>query len=146
MIPYIFPLLLSIFFSNPSPICSCAENGKITEEKYQSYDLILRGEIVKIQNGELDKALFIRIKTLYRGEHKIETIEIKTPSRPGFCGLNAGTGDEWLFFASSKNEKFSAHICTRSKNLNPDNHMYEFQKEEIQNDLIFLEAKLPLEE
>lgn len=136
---FILSMLILLFSSTSTPFCSCGEAGEITEEKYKAYDLVLRGEIVKIEPGEVDKTLIIRVKTLYKGENKSDLLEIKTPSLPGHCGLNAGPGDEWLFFAFSDAGKFSTNICTRSKNLDPDNYRYRFQKEEIENDLLFLE-------
>lgn len=119
--------------------CSCISLGKIDEEQYNQYDIILKCTVLKITDGEWDKAIRVKVDAYYKGDSKKDTIDIISPVSSGMCGIFPLAGETWLIFANKENGKFRTHLCTRTKTMNPN--AWDYNKDELEDDLKFLEAK-----
>jgi hypothetical protein len=120
--------------------CSCMDPGKINDEQYNSYDLIVKGEIEKIEDGEWTRIIYIRIEKNYKGSLDSKLVEISSPSQSGMCGIFPEIGENWLIYANNSNGTYSTGLCTRTKRLNDD--AWNYNKEEIESDLTYLERRL----
>ena len=133
---YLF-LLLSVI-SNPGEktFCSCAPTVAINNEEIDDYDLIFRGVIQKLDTVNQQRQISFKLKKLYKGDLKTETVRLLTSLDLSMCGLNIGTKGEWLLFAYEKNNEYWTNSCTRSGDI--DSYR-ESVKERIKDDLVFLE-------
>jgi hypothetical protein len=120
--------------------CSCASLGKINEEQFKSYDLIVKGQIEKVEKGEWIRTIYVRIEQQYKGVIKSELVIIYTPSESGMCGIFPKVGETWLIFAQKDENSYSTILCTRTKNMNPE--AWNYDKDEIDSDIKYLENKI----
>jgi len=130
-------LLLFGLFAN-KPNCSCIPLGPINDKQYEEYDLIAKGKIVKVSVKAWTRTIYLNVKTYYKGK-KQSQIKIITPSTEGMCGIGPHVGEDWLIFAYNENKSYRTELCTRTKNLNPK--AWDYNKDEIDNDIKFLEEK-----
>ena len=133
----LFSLLL---LSRVTYACSCLPLGKIDEKQYNEYDLIIKGKITKLVEKNFTRIIYIKVDKYFKGKLRVTTIKVESPSQSGMCGIFPKIGEEWLVFASKKDNSFNTSLCTRTKSLNPK--AWDYRKEEIDNDLKFLEDKL----
>ncbi|WP_026934257.1 hypothetical protein [Christiangramia echinicola] len=130
-------VILSLFSSpNDFDFCTCSESKEITQEDIEDYDLILHGIVQKIETVEHQKLITLNIKTLYKGNLENNIVTISTPADLAMCGLNIGTGTEWLLFAFDENGEYSTNSCTRSGDL--DSYI-DWIKDRVEKDIVFLE-------
>ncbi|MBL4752216.1 MAG: hypothetical protein JKY52_01265 [Flavobacteriales bacterium] len=133
-------LILLALISLEGFCCSCIGFGEINEEQYNSYDLIVKGQIEKIEEGAWTRTIYVRIEKEYKGNVKSELVLITSPSQSGICGIFPKTGETWLMYANKSENTYSTDLCTRTKSLNPK--AWNYNKEEIESDLVFLEKRL----
>ena len=130
-------LLFGLFVNNP--YCSCIPLPQIDDKQYEEYDLIVKGKVIKVLNGKWTKSIYLNVKTYYKGGNKQSQIKIIMSSTEGMCGISSQVGEDWLIFAYTENKSYRTNICTRTKNLNPK--AWDYNKDEIDNDIKFLEEK-----
>ena len=94
--------------------CSCMPNGEIDAKQYHSYDLIIRGEIVKIDSQQYDNLVTVKIKKTFKGETAEKTVVIKTPSSSAACGIHFLEGEQYLIYATQRKEQYSSILCSRT--------------------------------
>ncbi|MBL4593004.1 MAG: hypothetical protein JKX68_04215 [Flavobacteriales bacterium] len=116
--------------------------GKINDEQYNSYDLIVKGKIEKIENGEWTRTIYVRIEKKYKGDLDSKLVEISSSSESGMCGIFPETGETWLIYANKSENTYSTNMCTRTKTLNKE--AWNYNQEEIKKDLAYLENKLEI--
>ncbi|HWI94153.1 MAG TPA: hypothetical protein VNT20_22925 [Flavisolibacter sp.] len=131
-----FALLFLVPFHT---ICDCEPLGKISEEQYNSYNIIFAGRVVGIKDGRLENVISFKVNTYYKGKQSRDTIKVFTPSSGASCGISPEIGEDWLVFTYYLDTKVKTMLCTRTKRMNSNSLDYE--KEELGNDLKFLEAK-----
>jgi hypothetical protein len=137
----LFKFLTATFFIPFTGICcSCLPLAGITEADYNSYQLILKGKVTQVIESNFERILEIKVAFYYKGSLKTDTVRISTPLEEGMCGINPGVGDNWLIFAYADRYYYRTNLCTRTRNMNPDS--WNFDKDELQQDLEFLEDKL----
>lgn len=137
MLYYFF--IIALIASNTNPWCSCIPPGKITEEQYNEYAVILKGKVIKINEARWERTLTVKADIYYKGTQTKDTIKIISPASSGECGIFPKTGEDWLFFAYERNSKLETHLCTRTKTMN--SKAWDYRKEELEDDLNFLETK-----
>lgn len=137
MLYYFF--IIGLVVSNISPWCSCIPPGEINEEQYNEYAVILKGKIIKINEGRWERTISIKVDTYYKGSQTKDTIKIISPASSGECGIFPQIGENWLIFAFNQEGKYTTHLCTRTKTMN--SKAWNFNKSDLENDLKFLEAK-----
>lgn len=120
-------------------ICDCEPLGKISEEQYNSYDIIFAGRVIGIKDGRLENAISFKVGTYYKGKQIQDTIKVFTPSSGASCGISPEIGEDWLVFTYYIDTKVKTMLCTRTKRMNRNSLNYE--KDDLENDLKFLEAK-----
>jgi len=98
---------------------------------------LIRGSQVQVLKGEL---IYLTFETYYKGNETQNKIKIITPAQQGLCGIVPKVGERWLIFAYEEEQGFHTELCTRTKNLNPK--AWDYRKDEIDDDIKFLEAKL----
>jgi hypothetical protein len=133
-------LILLTLISFKGLCCSCINFGEINDKVYNSYDIIVKGQIEKVEEGELSRTIYIRIEKEYKGNIKSELISITSPSQSGMCGIFPKIGEVWLMYASKSESIYFTDMCTRTKNMNQN--AWNYNKEEIESDLIYLEKRL----
>lgn len=133
-------LLILLLLSSITYSCSCAPQGKIDEKQYAKYDLIIKGKIVKLVENGYTRIIYIRVDTYFKGKLSKKTVKVESPSQEGICGIFPEIGEQWLLFAYKKDNIYNTNLCTRTKNLSPK--AWNFRKDEIEDDLKFLEEKL----
>jgi len=102
--------------------------------------LILKGKIIKVVEVKNSRLIILKVTTYYKGILESDTATITTPAEGGMCGIIASVGEEWLFFAYGEKYGYKTNLCTRSKNMNPK--AWDYNEEELKQDLEFLEDKL----
>ena len=132
--------LLFVLISLKGLCCSCIYQGEINDEQFNFYDLIIHGEIEKVEEYEWTRTIYVRIKVQYKGMVKTELVLISSPSQSGTCGVFPKVGENWLIFANKSDGLYSKSLCTRTKNMNPES--WHYNKDEIELDLKYLESKL----
>ena len=130
-------LFFGLFIQKPN--CSCSLLPPIDDKQYEEYDLIAKGKVVKVSVKNWARTIYLNVKTYYKGGNKQSQIKIITSSTEGMCGIGPHVGEDWLIFAYTENKYYRTDICTKTKNLNPKAWVYN--KEEIDNDIKFLEDK-----
>ncbi len=130
-----FLLLSSITYS-----CSCIPLGKIDEKQYREYDLIIKGQIIRIVDKNFARIIYIKVEKYFKGKQNITTIKVESPSQSGSCGIFPKIGEQWLVFAYKQSNGYNTSLCTRTKNFNPK--AWNFRKDEIEDDLKFLDGKI----
>lgn len=110
------------------------------DKQYNEYDLIIRGKVTGIIKKEFSKYISVKIFKYYKGKLKSKRITIETPANDGICGIAVTTGEEWLIFTYKRGDSYVTNLCTRTKTLSPK--AWNYRKEEIEDDLIYLEEKL----
>ncbi|ELR68889.1 hypothetical protein C900_05669 [Fulvivirga imtechensis AK7] len=136
----IITLTLLLLISYKGFCCSCQRPEKISNKDFNSYDLIVKGRIDKIDKGDRVNVIYVRIERRYKGVITGEAVTVSTPSQSGMCGISPQVGDTWLIFANSYKDSYITDICTRTKSLNPQ--AWNYRKQEVKDDLRFLERKL----
>lgn len=135
-------LIISLFI-RPAFSCSCLEIGKLNDEQYNSYELILMGEVFYIDDSlEFENVFHVKINSLYKGHFSFDTIKIFTPKSSGSCGLFTMVGFNWIFYLTNYSNKYEVSDCSPSKivvHKSPNNY-----RKEIKEDLVFLIKKLIL--
>jgi len=134
---FLFSLLL---LSSVTYSCSCIPLGKIDEKQYSEYDLIIKGKIIRLVEKYFARIIYIKVDTYFKGRQNTTIIKIESPSQSGMCGIFPKIGEQWLLFAYKKGKSYNTSLCTRTRNLNPK--AWNFKKDEIDDDLKFLEGKL----
>jgi len=134
---FLFGLLL---LSGVTYSCSCILLGKIDEKQYNEYDLIIKGKIIRLEEKNFARIIYIKVDTYFKGGQNTTTIKVESPSQSGMCGIFPKIGEQWLVFAYKKGNSYNTSLCTRTKNLNPK--AWDFKKDGIDDDLKFLEGKL----
>ena len=86
------------------------------------------------------RIIYIKVDTYFKGRQNTTTIKVESPSQSGMCGIFPKIGEQWLVFAYKKGNSYNTSLCTRTKNLNPK--AWNFRKDEIDDDLKFLDGKL----
>lgn len=133
-------LILFLLLSLEGMCCSCINQGEINIEQYNSYSLIIKGQIEKIEEGEWSHSIYVRIERSYKGNFKGELVQITSPSQSGRCGIFPKVGETWLMYAKISDNGYSTNLCTRTKTVNQD--AWNYNKEEIESDIAFLEKRL----
>ena len=133
-------LLLSLSYTLIGSCCTCVNQGEINDEQYNSYDLIVKGQIEKIEEDGWSKTIHIRIETLYKGQHDNKLLKIQTPSQSGMCGIFPKVGENWLMFTYKNEKGFTTSLCTRTKNMNRNG--WDYNRKELKSDVKFLERRL----
>jgi hypothetical protein len=134
-------LLLFSFLTYKSPYCSCSPLGPIDDKQYNEYNLNVKGRVTKVlKSNFFEKTIYLKVETYYKGVDSLTTLKITTPSQEGMCGIVPKVGEEWVMFAYAEKKRFSTQLCTRTKNMNPK--AWDYNKDEIANDIKFLEEKL----
>ncbi len=136
---YLF-LFSFLLLSRVTYSCSCIPLGKIDEKQYSEYDLIIKGKIIRLVEKNFARIIYITVDTYFKGRQNTATIKVESPSQSGMCGIFPKIGEQWLVFAYKKGDSYNTSLCTRTKNLNPK--AWDFKKDEIDDDLKFLEDKL----
>ena len=126
-----FFLLLSLLTYKPN-FCSCVPPGPIDEQQYNEYSLIVKGKVAKVSVSNFE--------TNYKGKDGQSTVKITSPREEGECAIFPKVGEKWLMFAYADGKGYRTNICTRTKNMNPN--AWNYRKDEINDDIKFLEAKL----
>lgn len=134
---FLFSLLL---LSSVTYSCSCIPLGKIDEKQYGEYDLIIKGKITRLVEKSFSRIIYIKVDTYFKGRENTTIIKVESPSQSGMCGIFPKIGEQWLVFAHKNGNSYNTSLCTRTKNLNPK--AWDFKKDEIDEDLKFLESKL----
>jgi hypothetical protein len=137
MLPFL--LLFSLLTHKPN-YCSCIPLPPIDEQQYNEYNLIVKGRVAKISLNNFERTIDLIVETFYKGGQNKTKIKIMAPRQEGMCGIVPKVGEEWLMFAYTDKGRFRTELCTRTKNMNPK--AWDYNKNEIINDLKFLEAKL----
>lgn len=119
--------------------CSCIPLPPIDEQQFKEYDLIAKGKVTKISLSNFERTIDVTIEKYYKGEQKKTIMKITTPRQEGMCGIVPKVGEDWLMFAYADKNGFRTELCTRTKNMNPK--AWDYNKDEIANDIKFLEAK-----
>jgi hypothetical protein len=136
-------LLLLFSLLTPKPnYCSCIPLPPIDEQQYNEYDLIVKGKVAKISLSNSKRSIDVIVETYYKGRQNKTKIKIITPRQEGECGIVPKIGEDWLMFAFVDKNGFRTELCTRTKNMNPK--AWDYNKNEITDDIKFLEAKLPI--
>lgn len=135
----IFIFLICTLFGQIANCCSCSPLGTIDEKEYNQYNLIAKGKISKVVEGRFKRTIYLKVDTYYKGDKREKTITIESPSESGMCGIFPKVGESWLMFAHTSGKAFKTDLCTRTKNMNPK--VWDYKKEELREDLAFLEAK-----
>ncbi len=130
---YLF-VLITAFLLNPSEdFCSCLPVGEISEEKYDSYDLILKGRVEKAREEGKEVIYTVRVEKLYKGEGIQKDIEIRSHQYSSMCGIGFMPGQEWLIYGYKKENYFMTDLFTRSLRMDTERH-----RDRLNNDLSFL--------
>lgn len=129
-------LIVQLLFANSdSFFCSCSEPSLMDNEEYRHYDLIVQGLVTSIEENENHlKTITLEIKKNYKGEISGTSVAISTPKRLSYCGLNIGTGSEWIIYAYKEDGRYQTNSCTRSSELPPR----DFRRQSVEDDLKFL--------
>jgi hypothetical protein len=135
-----FILFSLMLISSVTYSCSCIPLGKMDEKQYNRYDLIIKGKIIQLEEKGFTRIIYIKVDTYFKGKLDTTTIQVASPNQSGMCGIFPKIGEEWLVFGYKEGNGFTTSLCTRSKSLNPDK--WNFKKNEIEDDLKFLEGKL----
>lgn len=135
-----FYLLCLTILSQVAYSCSCIPLGTIDDKQYNQYDLIIKGKIIKLIEKKFTRITYIKVDTYFKGTQNSTTIKIKSPSQSGMCGIFPKIGEHWLIYAYKKDNAYETSLCTRTKNLN--SKVSNFRKNEIEEDLNFLEQKV----
>ena len=120
--------------------CSCLPLGPIDEKQFKEYDLIVKAKVIKIIVHNFERTIYLSVDTYYKGDNEQKTIEISTPDRESICGITPAVNEVWLIFAYLLDQNYETSLCTRTKNMNPK--AWNYNKNEIDSDLKFLEAKI----
>jgi hypothetical protein len=131
--------LLSLLTHNPN-YCSCATLEPIDDQQYNKYNLIVKGRIASISLSNFKRTIDLNVETYYKGGQNKTKIKITTQGQESMCGIVPKVGEEWLMFAYADKKGFRTELCTRTKNMNPN--AWDYNKNEISEDIKFLEAKL----
>ena len=132
-------LLIFSLLTSKLNYCSCTPLPPIDEQQYKEYDLILKGKVSKISVINSERMIDFAVETFYKGQQNKARIKITTPSQEGMCGIIPKVGERWLVFAYADKNGFHTELCTRTKNMNPK--AWDYNKNEVTEDLKFLEAK-----
>lgn len=119
--------------------CSCLPPQPIDDTQYSQYNLIAEGKIKKVVAKDLERIIFFKVNTFYKGQSKQRTIIIHTPLTEGACGISPKKGEAWLMFAFAEGAYYRTQLCTRTKNMN--DQAWNYHKEELAADIKFLEEK-----
>ena len=123
-------LIITVFFLafySQLFACSCTYYKKIDIRQFNSYDLILKGQVISIDESEDDWEKIVKVKVLkvYKGHQINDTILIKTGLDGASCGLNFKNEENWLIYGYKNQEgNFSTGLCTRSKKLSLINPLF----------------------
>lgn len=134
---FLFGLLLLSLAAAP---CSCLSSGKINEEQYNSYNLIITGKVVKLVEKEFNRIIYIKVVKYFKGNKKTTIVKIETPVWQSACGITPKIGENWLLFAYKQGKIYTTNLCTRTKSMN--DKAWNYNKSEIDDDLKFLESKI----
>jgi hypothetical protein len=139
MIKY-FSILLLTLSINIAQSCSCLEYGEMDDEQYNSYELIISGKVISV-NDSLDFFTFFQVQVYntYKGHLKKDTINLVTAQNSGMCGIYPKTNQEWLFFGTKSASSFDISSCSRSKIIPPAPKSYLYK--EYLEDLFYLIRK-----
>jgi hypothetical protein len=135
--PYL--LLLFYLLTHKLNFCSCIPLGTIDEQQYSQYNLIVKGKVTKVSVSQYQRTIYLTVDTYYKGGESLPNIRIKTLRQEGMCGIVPKVGEEWLMFAFAEEKDYRTELCTRTKTMNPK--AWDYKKEEIAEDLKFLEDK-----
>ena len=135
---YIF-LFILLQVNTVTFACSCMPFKKIDEIQCNEYQLIIKGKITKIVEKNFTRIIYIKVERYFKGKINVNTLKVESPSQSGMCGIFPKIGEKWLVFAYKNGSSYSTNLCTRTKNLNPK--AWDYRKEEIDEDLKFLENK-----
>jgi len=133
-------LLVFSLLTHRTNYCSCIPLGPIDEKQYNEYSLIVKGKVVKEQVSNFERTIYLNVEIYYKGGNNQNKIIITTPRQEGMCGIVPKVGEEWLMFAYGKDNGYRTELCTATKNMN--SKAWNYNKNEITDDIKFLEAKL----
>lgn len=129
------------YLFTPKPnYCSCIPLPPMDDKQYNEYNLIVKGNVVKIEINDLDEKIYLKIDTCYKGENIPKTVTIISPNSAGMCGIFPKVSEQWLIFAYTDGKNFTTNLCTRTKTLN--SKAWDYRKNELNDDLNFLRIKL----
>jgi hypothetical protein len=131
-------LIIGLLPFSVGKFCSCMPLGEMNDEQYKEYNLILKGKIVKVVERE-ERTIYLKVVCYYKGKQQKDTIQIISARESGICGIFPSVGEYWLMFAYADGNKYRTSLCTRTKNMN--SKAWDYQGEEIKEDLKFLENK-----
>ena len=102
--------------------CSCVlppgSQKEIAERALSSSDAVFSGEVVDLQNigmfGPSD-TVTLRVSEVWKGTDQ-RTLEVRTPSQGSACGYAFKEGQEYLVYASGKQD-LKVSLCSATKPL-----------------------------
>jgi hypothetical protein len=100
----------------------------------------VKGKVAKVSVSDFERTIYLTVETFYKGKDGKSTVKIVTPMQEGECGIFPKVGEKWLMFAMAEGKGYRTSLCTRTKNMNPK--AWNYRKDEIVDDIKFLEAKL----
>lgn len=131
--------LLALSLKQPQ-FCSCLPPRPLNDEQYNEYSLIVQGKVKSVKNEKFERVILLSVNTYFKGGSNDSTVTIISPRESGICGIFPKEGEQWLMFAFSNGNLYNTHLCTRTKNMNPE--AWNYKKEEIERDIAFLMKKL----
>jgi hypothetical protein len=131
--------LLLILLAQKDDFCSCIPLGPIDDKQYNEYNIIVKGKVVNVSESQFERTIYLKVDTYFKGKQKDSIVIIKSPSQSGECGIFPKVGEIWLMYAYASEKIYRTNLCTRTKNMNPK--AWDYRKDELKQDLDFLEAK-----
>jgi hypothetical protein len=105
--------------------CSCAIVGSQQERAKQALSdstAVFSGEVVDVEKEAATAShpgtskITLRVSEAWKGPAQ-ETLEVSTPSQGSACGYPFKEGQEYLVYASGKEEPFKVGLCSETKPL-----------------------------
>ncbi len=131
--------LLILLLSNAAYCCSCVPLGKIDDNQYNKYDVIFKGKVLSVKNSGIIKEVVFEVETHFKGGEKMRKLTVNTIAYESACGISPKAGQEWLVFAYKEKNGLQTNLCTRTKNM--DSKTWNYRKDELQEDLNYLNEK-----
>ena len=133
-------ILFILLFSNAAYCCSCVPLDKIDDNQYKKYDVIFKGKVLSVTTTGATKEVVFEVATPFKGGDKMRKLTVKTEAHESECGISPKVGEVWLVFAYKEQNGFQTNLCTRTKNM--DSKTWNYRKEELQQDIEYLNQKL----
>lgn len=126
----IFLFAVGLFITNAASSCTCLPepNAKpeTYEDRYRNFDLIVKGEIIKVKERRLEWTYHVKVEEWFKGNKTKKLLIIKTGNPGGACGVYARPGDQLIIFATHYKKYFHTDICDRTRMFNPADDEIKF--------------------